>query len=87
MTTKNINAIVGKSDENLSGALDSLPDLHVHFARNTDDEYLLISDNNKKKMKKSLRYKSNSTHEFDRQISTMHRKIDQFQVKYFYLIF
>ncbi len=79
---KSINAVVGRGDQNLSSALDSIPDLHVHFATN-NDEYLLVPDNGNKKNKKSVRRKSSTTHEFDRQISVTHRKIDQFQVKYF----
>jgi len=78
-----INAIVGRSDQNLSSALNSLDGFHVHFATINDDEYALIPDSDNKKTRKVLRRKSNMTYEIDRQISTIHRKIDQFQVKYF----
>ena len=79
---RTINAIVGKSDQNISSALDSIPDVHVRFATNNENEYLLINDNdNNIKNKKNFRRKSNLTNEFDRQTSTIHRKIDQYQVK------
>ncbi|CAF3006428.1 unnamed protein product [Rotaria sp. Silwood2] len=73
------NAIVGKSDQYLSSALDVLPDLHVHFTTNTGDDYLLINDNERKKAKKVFRHQPSTINEFDRQLSTIHRKIDQFQ--------
>lgn len=79
MTTKNLYSIVGKGDQHLSSALESIPDLHVRFASNNDDQYTFIPENDQKKRKKSLRNKSNTPHEFDRQISTIDRKIDQFQ--------
>jgi hypothetical protein len=75
---KNTNAIVGRSDQNLSSALDSL---HVRFAKTNDDDYFLVPENENKKSRKILRRKSNTTDEFNRQNSTIHRKIDQFQVK------
>ena len=81
MMTSSVNAIVGESDQNLSSALDSLSDYRVRFTSNNDNEYLLVNDDNNKKMKKILRPRSNQTHEFNRQLSTVHRKIDQFQVK------
>jgi ankyrin repeat protein len=79
MTTESIHAIVGRGNQNLSSALDTLPELHVRFATNNTDEYLLFSDNDNNKNKKSVRFKSNTTYELDRQISTIHRKIDQYQ--------
>jgi hypothetical protein len=75
---KNTNAIVGRSDQNLSSALDSL---HVRFAKNNDDDYFLVPENENKKSRKIRRRKSNTTDEFNRQSSTINRKIDQFQVK------
>lgn len=79
-----IDAIVGRNDQNISSALNCLADLHVGFVPKNDDEYALIPDSDNKKPKKILRHRSNITYEIDRQISTIHRKIDQFQVKYFY---
>ena len=71
---RSINTIAGKGDQNLSSALDVLPDLHVRFTTN--------NDNDKKKTKKFFRNQSSIINEFDRQFSTIHRKIDQFQVNY-----
>jgi hypothetical protein len=78
---KSTRTIVGTNNQNLSSALDSIPSVHVRFTTNDDDEYQLIKDNDKKTTKKVLKRKSIATNEFDRQISTIHRKIDQFQVK------
>ncbi|CAF3449980.1 unnamed protein product [Rotaria sp. Silwood1] len=76
---RTINAIVGKSDQNLSSAIDVLPELHVRFTTTNENESLLIDNNNKKNTKKIFRYQSTINSEFDRQLSTVHRKIDQFQ--------
>ncbi|UJR27150.1 hypothetical protein I4U23_008449 [Adineta vaga] len=74
-----INAIVGRSDQNLSGALDSISDIHVRFAPNNDEEYALLSDSDKKHYKKVLKRRLHKTNDLDRQISTTPSKIDQFQ--------
>jgi ankyrin repeat protein len=79
MATKSIHAIVGRGDQNLSSALDSFPEFRARFATNNTDEYLLLSDNENNKNKKPVRLKSNINYELDRQISTIHRKIDQYQ--------
>jgi hypothetical protein len=78
---RSINAIAGKGDQNLSSALESLPDVHVRFATNNENEYLLVTDSDNTRTKKVLRRKSNTAHELDRQLSTINNKTDQFQVK------
>ena len=82
MRRKSINAIVGRSDQNLSSALDSLPDLHVRFTgMNTDYEYNLVSDQDNATVKKGLRKRSvPRTGGFEREVSVLSRKIDQFEV-------
>lgn len=81
---KSMQAIVGRSDQNLSSALDTLPDhLHVHFAdMNPDYNYNLIVDHEDPTEKKGFRRKSTAAAaaEFDRQTSNLQRKIDQFEV-------
>lgn len=79
-----MKTIVGRSDQNLSGAVDMLPDVHVRFSQANENEYLLTSDENKKNMK-ILRRKSDGLHILDRQLSTAYTKLDQFQVNDFIL--
>ncbi|CAF3400425.1 unnamed protein product [Rotaria socialis] len=76
---RSINAIVGISDNSVSSALNSLPDLHVRFATNDDAAYSLIPESDKKKVKKLSRLISTTAYEFDRQLSVRQRKTDQFQ--------
>ncbi len=79
---KTINTIVGRSDHYLSSAIDSIPDLQIRLPiDNNDDEYLLTSENENKKTRKNLRRKSNMSNELDRQTSSIHGRIDLFQVK------
>jgi hypothetical protein len=77
---KNINAIVGRSDQTLSSALDSIPDLQVRFAGNNENEYLLMPENGSGKGKKRMSKNAPSILEFDRQLSRRHQHIDQFQI-------
>lgn len=77
---RTINAIVGRSDQHLSSALDSLPDLHVRFAPRNEHEYTLVTDHEQSKGKRVIRRKSNLSPDFDRQASTTHGNIDQFEV-------
>jgi hypothetical protein len=72
--------VVGKSDENLSGALDTLPDIQVRFATNNENDYLLVPENDNPQRKKFLRRKLNPNQEYDRQMSIIHKNVDQFQV-------
>jgi hypothetical protein len=81
---KTINTIVGRSDYNLSGAIDSLSDIQIRLTttNNNDDEYLLVPENeNKKNRKNLLLRKSSMNNELERQTSSIHRRIDLFQVK------
>ena len=81
---KSVDAIVGRSAQNLSSALDSLPDLHVRFTgMNNDYEYNLISDQDDSTTKKGLRKRSvPRTGGFEREVSVLSRKIDQFEVNF-----
>ena len=36
-----VSSIVGESNQNLSSALDILPEFHVHFPTNIENEHLL----------------------------------------------
>ncbi|CAF5171834.1 unnamed protein product [Rotaria magnacalcarata] len=76
---RSINAVVGISDNSVSSALNSLPDLHVRFAANDDAASSLIPESNNKKVKKLSRFNSTTAYEFDRQLSVRQRKTDQFQ--------
>ena len=78
-----INAIVGRSDQNLSSALNSLTDIHVRFTTDNDDEHALLSHSENKRNKKAAKRRLNTTYDLDRQLSTTQSKIDQFQVKDF----
>lgn len=88
---KSIQAIVGRSDENLSSALDSLPDhLHIRFTdMNPKYEYNLIKDQDENTtLKRGLRKRPAArTAEFERTTSVFQRTIDQFEVNFdFFLI-
>ncbi|CAF0887601.1 unnamed protein product [Adineta ricciae] len=74
-----INAIVGRSEQSLSSALDSLTDIHVRFATDNDDGNALLSHSENKRNKKAAKRRSNTTYDLDRQLSTTQSKIDQFQ--------
>jgi hypothetical protein len=82
---KTINNVVGRSDQHLSSAIDSLSDIHVRLTmENNDDEDLLTSKNENKKIRKFLRRKSNVNDELERQTSSINRRFDLFQVKRYY---
>ena len=76
-----INAIVGRSDHHLSGAIDSLPDIQKRLTTNNDDGYSLVPENQNRKGRKNLRRKSNNTNKLSRQTSAAYHRIDLFHVK------
>lgn len=81
---KSINAIVGRSDHNLSSALNSLPDLRVQFATNRNVEYSAVPDSDGKKSRKVLKRKPIASYMLERQFSSRYGKIDQYQVKFLF---
>jgi hypothetical protein len=77
---KSVRAIVGRSDRNMSSALDSLPRLYARTDLNNRHDYTLVSDREQVQSKKNPPQKSNVTTEFDREESNIHGKMDQFEV-------
>ena len=72
---RSVHEIVGRSDQNLSSAVDNLPDIHVRFAPTTD--YTLTVNDDESSERGAL-LKVN----FNRQGSSINRKIDQFEVNF-----
>lgn len=76
MTT--INNIVGRSNQHLPNAIESISDVQHRLITNDDDEYSLVPENENRRSR-YFRRKSNLSTGSDRQIPIFHRRIDLFQ--------
>ena len=75
---KTTNTIAGHSDQHLSSAIASVPDVQLRLLTNHDDEYSLVPESENRRSRYSRR-KSNLSMGSDRQVPIIHRRIDLFQ--------